>query len=571
MQEYKKILDLTKPYWPRVLGGIVLGLMVTGITGAIAWLVKPALDKVLLDRQYEYLKYLPPGVVLLFAAKGLLSFCQTYLMKSAGMKLMRDTRNKLYKHILKLPVVYFNKETSGNVISRVLNDVQVLDGLLSQVIKTYVMEAPTVIVLLGIAFYRKWDLTLIALVLVPLIALSTRKFGKRVKKKRKSAQRKISQVTHRVGEAIQGLRIIKVFTREEIMGAKFEKENHRFYREMLRVIRLKEFTKLVIDVVTGAGIAAALWYGFILIDRGTLSPGGLGSILAAIYMLFSPIKKIGESYTTFQEIRASIERIDTLLDAKHEDEGSVKIERFSGSLNFNNVSFAYQSSSAFVLRDINLEIKQGEIIAVVGLSGVGKSTLVDLIPKFYKPTEGDITIDGTNLNEVDLQSLRELIGIVSQDIILFNDTVRENIAFGNSEAGDEDIVEAARLAHADEFIQELPDKYESLIGERGLRLSGGQRQRIAIARAILKNPPILILDEATSSLDSVSEAVVQQALEKLMSGRTTIVIAHRLSTIKNADRIIIMERGQISDVGTHEQLMSRSDSYKKLYKAFALT
>jgi subfamily B ATP-binding cassette protein MsbA len=288
-------------------------------------------------------------------------------------------------------------------------------------------------------------------------------------------------------------------------------------------------------------------------------------------MLFSPIKKIGESYTTFQEIRASIERIDTLLDAKHEDEGSVKIERFSGSLNFNNVSFAYQSSSAFVLRDINLESKQGEIIAVVGLSGVGKSTLVDLIPKFYKPTEGDITIDGTNLNEVDLQSLRELIGIVSQDIILFNDTVRENIAFGNSEAGDEDIVEAARLAHADEFIQELPDKYESLIGERGLRLSGGQRQRIAIARAILKNPPILILDEATSSLDSVSEAVVQQALEKLMSGRTTIVIAHRLSTIKNADRIIIMERGQISDVGTHEQLMSRSDSYTKLYKAFALT
>lgn len=566
-----KIIDITRPYWPRVFGGIILGLMVTGISGAIAWLVKPALDTIFVDQNYEYMIYIPPGIFLLYFTKGLLSFCQTYLMKSSGMKLMRDTRNRLYKHVINMPVFVFNKESSGSVISRVLNDVEILNGLLSHVLKTYVMEAPTVIVLLGIAFYRKWDLTLIALILVPLIGYSTKKFGKSIKKKRKKAQRKISQVTHRVGEAIQGLRIIKVFNREEIMSSKFEKENHRYYREMLRVIRLKEFTKLVIDIVTGIGIASAIWYGFILIQSGALSPGGLGSILVAIVMTFSPIKKLGEAYTAFQETKASIERIDTLLEAPIEEKGSIEISSFKDTLKFENVSFAYPGSSLIVLRDLNLEIKQGEVIAIVGLSGVGKSTLVDLIPRFYKPTKGSIIIDGIDLNEVELQSLRELIGVVSQDIVLFNDTVQENIAFGKANAKDEEIIKAAELAYADDFIREMPEQYDTLIGERGIRLSGGQRQRIAIARAILKNPPILILDEATSSLDSVSEAIVQKALETLMKDRTTIVIAHRLSTIKNADRIVILDKGEIVDIGTHDELFTRNDAYMKLYNAFAMS
>ena len=566
-----KIIDITRPYWSRVSGGIILGLMVTGISGAIAWLVKPALDTIFVDQNYEYMIYIPPGIFLLYFTKGLLSFCQTYLMKSSGMKLMRDTRNRLYKHVINMPVFVFNKESSGSVISRVLNDVEILNGLLSHVLKTYVMEAPTVIVLLGIAFYRKWDLTLIALILVPLIGYSTKKFGKSIKKKRKKAQRKISQVTHRVGEAIQGLRIIKVFNREEIMSSKFEKENHRYYREMLRVIRLKEFTKLVIDIVTGIGIASAIWYGFILIQSGALSPGGLGSILVAIVMTFSPIKKLGEAYTAFQETKASIERIDTLLEAPIEEKGSIEISSFKDTLKFENVSFAYPGSSLIVLRDLNLEIKQGEVIAIVGLSGVGKSTLVDLIPRFYKPTKGSIIIDGIDLNEVELQSLRELIGVVSQDIVLFNDTVQENIAFGKANAKDEEIIKAAELAYADDFIREMPEQYDTLIGERGIRLSGGQRQRIAIARAILKNPPILILDEATSSLDSVSEAIVQKALETLMKDRTTIVIAHRLSTIKNADRIVILDKGEIVDIGTHDELFTRNDAYMKLYNAFAMS
>ncbi len=571
MRMFRKIIALTKPYWPRILGGIVLGLLVSGITASIAWIVKPALDDVLVAKKYEYLRFVPLGIILLFTAKGLVGFGQTYLMKSAGMKLMREMRNRLFNHILTLPVGFFNRESSGVIISRIINDVEVLNGLISHVMRTFVMEIPTVVFLLGIAFYRRWDLTLMTLILLPFIGLSTRKFGKRVKRKRKDAQRRISLVTHRIGEAIQGMRIIKVFNREDVMGEKFRNENQRYYREMLRVIRLKEFTKLVIDVVTGMGVAFALWYGITLIAGGAMSPGDLASMLAAIYMAFSPIKKIGEAYTALQETIGSMERIDTMLDTAQEEKGGIRIDRFTDALRFRDVSFAYPGNSSYVLKNISLDINHGEVIAIVGQSGVGKSTLVDLIPRFRRPSDGVITIDGINLNDVEQHSLRELIGIVSQDIILFNDTVRENIAFGRRGATESDIIHAARLAYADEFIRELPGQYDSVIGERGLMLSGGQRQRIAIARAILKNPPILILDEATSSLDSVSEATVQKALEKLMRGRTTIVIAHRLSTIRNADRIVILDKGRITDSGTHEQLISRNDTYVRFYNAFAMS
>jgi subfamily B ATP-binding cassette protein MsbA len=285
--------------------------------------------------------------------------------------------------------------------------------------------------------------------------------------------------------------------------------------------------------------------------------------------MFSPMKKLGEAYNALQETRASLERIDTVLCAEHEKEGRIPLGDFRSSIQFKNVSFTFPGNDTPVLSDVNLEIHRGEVIAIVGRSGVGKSTLVDLIPKFYLPSSGSIGIDGTDIREIEIHSLREHIAIVSQDIILFNDTVRENIAFGKQGVSDPDIIEAARMAHADEFIQQLPEKYNTMIGDRGLKLSGGQRQRIAIARAVLKNPPILILDEATSSLDSVSEALVQKALDVLMKGRTTIVIAHRLSTIKNADRILIIEKGEIADIGKHEELLTRNATYRELFHAFS--
>jgi len=565
----RSIIGITKPFWPRLFGGILLGVLVSAITGAIAWAVKPALDEVLVGKKYEYLVFLPLAIVLLFSAKGVLSFLQAYLLRSSGLKLVRETRNRLYHHILRLPVGYFHKESSGVIISKVLNDVDILNAMVADYLRTFIVEVPTICFLLGVALYRRWDLTLLSLALLPFIAYSTRKFGKGIKRKRKETQRKLSFLTQRIGETVFGARIIKIFNREGMMERKFQQDNQRYYREFMRVVRLKEFTKLVIDVVTGIGIAIILWYGGTLVVNGTITAGVFASVIVAVYMLFSPVKKIGEAYSGFQESRAHLERIDSLLKAEPEEKGHRVLHRFRESIRFENVSFSFPGSSTPVLSDVNLEIRAGEVVAIVGRSGAGKSTLADLIPKFYLPTSGDLTIDGINIREIETHSLREQIGIVSQDIILFNDTIRENIAFGNPGASEDDIMYAARMAYADEFIDKLPDTYQTVIGERGLKLSGGQRQRIAIARAILKNPPILILDEATSSLDSVSETLVQKALDTLMKGRTTIVIAHRLSTIEHADRILIIEQGRIGDVGKHEELIARNGTYRELYKVFS--
>ncbi|MBF0608954.1 MAG: ABC transporter transmembrane domain-containing protein [Candidatus Magnetobacterium sp. LHC-1] len=544
----RRLISLTRPYWSTVILALLCGLLASAVMAAIAWLVKPAMDIIFMDKKYQYLKLLPFAVIVLFATKGFLHFCQQYLIQSAGLALIRDTQSRLHNHIIYMPVEYFDKETSGMLISRVLNDVTLINKVISEVIRATVVEIPKIFILLGIAFYRKWDLTLVSLLLVPGLAISAKKLGKKVKQKVAAAQKNMSFLTHRLSESITGVRVIKVFNRETYRNERFIGAAMDVYKDNIKAIKYKELNKLVVDFMTGLAIGSVLFYGGMQVVSGKITPGDFASILTAIYLIFSPAKLIGEAYTTLQGVRAALERIDHVLETPVEDTGKVEIARFNDCISLESVTFRYNPDDPPVLNDISLTIKKGEVLAIIGPSGTGKSTLVNLLPRFYIPSAGSIKLDGIDLRELDIQSLRGLIATVSQDIVLFNDTIRENIAFGNARCSFEQIQWAADMAYATEFIERLPEGFDTIVGERGLSLSGGQRQRIAIARALLKNPPILILDEATSSLDNASEALVQKALEGLMKDRTTIIIAHRLSTISNADRVIAIENASVRTV-----------------------
>ncbi len=560
-----KLLSLVRPYLWRVLAAIVFSLGASAASGTIAWMVKPVTDSIFLDKSQIQLRWLPIGVIGIFFFRGLCQMIYSYLMKSAGTKLVRDYRIRLYNHLLYVPVSAFGTETSGRIISRMLNDTGVLRALVSDTLLTLLKELPTVVVLLGVALYRRWDVTLLALIVLPGIGITTQRLGRLVKNKRKQAQQSIANLTHRISEAVTGARVIKIFVREEALLEKFADESQSNYRQEVKIIRLKELTKLVMETSTGIGAAIVIGYGGYLVVKDVITTGDLFSALGAVVMLFTPIKKLGGSYAVLQEIMGAAERLKWIEEIPNETSGDRPLDSFKDKIVFDKVSHRYGEHGDLVLQDIDLVIPRGRTVALVGHSGAGKSTVVDLIPRFFDPASGKISIDGVDLREVCLPDLRKQIGLVSQEVILFNDTVKANIAFGRPSASEEEIIEAAKRAYAHDFIMELPDRYDTLLGERGLNLSGGQRQRIAIARAILKDPPILILDEATSALDTVSEALVQKALNQLMRDRTTVVVAHRLSTIRNADQIIVLDRGRIVARGTHEELLETSPEYQGLY------
>ncbi len=565
MGTLKRIMLLVKPYWGRIAFSGLMSLVVSGINGGIAWLVKPALDGIFLAKDKRLLAILPIAVLLLYFFKGSFSFIQSYLMRSVGAKIVRDIRNRLFGQLMYLPVGHYKKESTGAILSRVTNDVGILQNLLGQSIKDIFVESATVIVLIAVAFYRRWDLALMAVTVLPAAVYGSGKLGSRLKKVSKRIQQKISIITEYLTESLGGIKMIKVFCQEDDTITKFKKKNQEFYREIMRSSRLIEFTALFLEVVGGLGIAFVLWYGGKLVITGAITPGEFFSFLAAIFMIYTPARRLGVVNNSIQQARASLERIFELESREKERDGDVSILPIRKSIEFRDVSFTYPDVRHDVLKDINLSIQKGEITALVGKSGVGKTTFVDLLPRFYDPSKGAIFIDGIDISKATLKSLRDQIGVVSQDVILFNDTVKNNIAFGRPDATDDDIISAAKAAYAHEFVSKLPQGYETVIGERGIRLSGGQRQRLSIARAILKNPPVLILDEATSSLDTESEIMVQKALENLMGNRTTIVIAHRLSTIRRATRIIVFDKGRIVESGTHEELIEAGGIYKRLY------
>jgi len=567
---WQRLVGLIRPYVPRVILATLFSLIVSGINGAIAWLVKPAMDKIFVEGNYKYIYLLPFGIIILYILRGACNFLQSYLMQTAGMKLVRDLRNRFFSHLIRLPVSVISRSTSGDMLSRLMNDVGALGNFLSESLRTFMLQVPSVIVLMGVALYQRWDMALLSFILLPFIALGTRFLSRLVRICRKKVQRYLAILTHRVSEALQGLRVVKIFGMEEVKHGQFVRENQTTYRQMAKAIRLREGAKFLIEVLSGLAVAAILGYGGSLVASGEMTSGTFFSIITAIVMAFAPLKKLGGAYTQFQETLGILERVDHFLDQQQEESQGQALEGLRKEITYKKASFSYPGTDVQVLQEIDITIPAGKIFAIVGPSGAGKSTLVDLIPRFYNPTSGTILWDGINLRKISLADLRYQMAIVTQDVLLFSDTIFENIAAGRpGGATMEEVEKAAKVAQAHDFIVALPQDYDTMLEERGLNLSGGQRQRIAMARAVLRNPPLLILDEATSALDSVSEKAIQKALDDVMKNRTTIVIAHRLSTIIHADQVIVIDQGRIVDRGTHEELMESSALYQELYQTWA--
>ena len=564
------IKELTKKHYLRLALTIICGLFLSSINGAIAWFVKPALDNLFVQKNHALLMILPVGVFILFTLRGLFAFSNNYLMYSIGAKIVRTVRLAAYDKILRLPMSFYAQKSSGSTISKLLNDIKIFEELIAHTAKNFLVQSTTVIILAFVALYRRWDLALLSFVVIPLIVLVFDQFGKRMKRTSANTLKLISGVTEIIHETLSGIKVVKLFTMENEMGRKNDRSVSEHYRNVMREIKINELTTVCMEIIAGAGVAIILWYGSYLIVNGELSVGAFFSFVVAVLMIYTPLKRLSQVNNNFQRIRSALHRIKEIFLIDDEQDGKLQKKEIEGRILFNDVSFKYPESKELVLNSISLEIVPGETVAIVGYSGAGKSTFVDLLLGFWNDYSGEILVDGDNIRKYSLRNIRSHIGTVSQDIVLFNDTVKNNILFGKPTAEDEEVIEAAKAAYAHDFINEMPNGYDTIIGERGIKLSGGQKQRISLARAIIKNPKILILDEATSSLDSDSEMKIQKALESIMSGRTTIIVAHRLSTIKKADRIIVLDKGKIIQEGKHGELSLQGGIYQELYNMSAI-
>lgn len=566
MAIYKRLLKYLTPYLGKLsLAGLCM-LGVATLTASLAYLVKPALDDIFFEKNLNMLVMIPVVVASVYILKGFCDFGQYYLMAFIGQSIIRDLRQQMFCKLENMSVGFFIKHSTGELLSRMNNDVSMVQGALTSAITGVVRDTLTVVSLIAVVFLRDFKLALIAMIVFPLAIYPLLSFGRKMKRYSRRMLISLEDITDRLNETITGIRIVKAFAMEDYERERFSKVNETLFNAFMRRFKVRAMSNPVMETLGGFGVCAIVTYGGYQVINGESTQGTFFSFMAALVMLYEPIKRISEVNNTVQEGMSAGERIFSLLDTEPEVEDApdaILLADISGKVEFENVSFSYDSIP--VLKDINFVVNPGEAIAVVGESGVGKSTLLDLVPRFYDPSAGSIMIDGIDIRRVTQRSLREKIGIVTQQTILFDDTIRNNIAYGRPDLSLNLVIEAAKAAHAHDFIMAQTDGYDSVIGENGIKLSGGERQRIAIARALLKNPPILILDEATSNLDSDSEKSVQAALEELMKGRATLVVAHRLSTIQNVDRIYVMAQGRIVEHGSHNELLELNGEFARLY------
>jgi len=561
-----RVLRMVQKHWGRLAGAMVCMLCMAVSTSAAAFLVKPVLDDIFFNRDVRMLRLIPLAVVLIYLVRGIGYYGQAYLMNYVGERIIKQLRDTLYEKMIDLPTAFFQNEKTGVLMSRITYDVNVIKAMVSTAVTGALRDCFTIVGLAGVIFYRDWKMAFFALFVLPAAFYPVVRFGRRVRRVSTGCQEAMADLTAFLHETFSGNRIVKAFGMEGYEKRRFYDKTAALFRLEMRSVIAKSLSSPIMEFLAGLGIAGVIWYGGYRVIQGTSTAGTFFSFMAAVLMLYDPVKKLTGLNNAVQEGLAAVDRvfdiIETESDIRDREDAAILV-RSPHTVSFHDVSFRYDET--LVLKGIDLTVRCGEVVALVGASGGGKSSLVNLIPRFFDVSSGAVCIDGVDVRTVTLVSLRRQIAIVTQDPILFNDTVRNNITYGNPGAGGPEIERASRAAYAYDFIMRFPKGFDASVGELGGRLSGGEKQRICIARALLKDAPILILDEATSSLDTESERIVQRALDNLMKGRTTLVIAHRLSTVQHADRILVVEDGRIVEQGTHEQLLQLGGEYRKLY------
>ena len=599
MRQLTRLIRYALPYWWQILSSVLLMAAVGALDAFKYLLVGPVLDRVLNPatgskqiKLFEipgthhpvYLQWFVPShftnawTIVAFALvgstilKGICDYCGTYLVNHAGFGMITDLRDHLYTTLLRRSASFFSKHTTGTLLSTIVNDIERVQYAMSTVLSELLQQFFTFLSVAAVVVFLGGKLAWVLLLFVPVIVLSSRKIGSRVRHTTRHGQDKLAEIQNILHETITGNRIVKAFSTEDWELSRFRSAARRLFRANLRSVAAAAISSPLMDIIGVVGIALLLLLGRDRIAHNQMTPGIFVAFITAVFSLYNPVRKFALFYNNFQQALGASSEIFKFMDLKddvREKPHAKTLPKFLGTVSFEQVSFAYFNDGEEahdVLHNIDLEVRRGEVLAIVGSSGAGKSTLVHLIPRFFDVTAGRLLIDGLDVRDVTLSSLRAQVGIVTQETVLFNDTVRNNIAYGQPNVPLKEVEAAAHAALAHDFIMALPSGYDTVIGERGVRLSGGERQRLAIARAILKNAPILILDEATSALDSESESLVQSALHNLMTGRTVFVIAHRLSTVRRADRIVVIENGAIADIGAHEELMTKLGTYRRLYE-----